>query len=277
MTRRHRPTTGYPSISLACISGSCSVPNQVPTAIIPSPPWFFFPCIHLIGDHSAGFVLKVWNFKFDVFPHPDLRGEATIPSFLLTLAWTICHLFDEMFAHFFQDCGHYRLFQLFDESFTCCDSLNSSLHPSYSYIRMEFWHLEWSLSQNRMSSAVNHEDGPFGKLPDHLLIEIFVRVPVLEWAGISCVKKRWADLFRGECLWQAALARSYPFASCATRWRGPIPRGLSKRYIIFVLCLCLQMHLCMNLLDRSFALNLWVLKLLHVVEFDVTINSAIEG
>ena len=30
----------------------------------------------------------------------------------------------------------------------------------------------------------------FGKLPDHLLIEIFIRVPVSEWAQISCVKKK---------------------------------------------------------------------------------------
>ncbi|BBG98675.1 lipid-binding serum glycoprotein family protein, partial [Prunus dulcis] len=72
-------------------------------------------------------------------------------------------------------------------------------------------------------------DSSFGKLPDHLLIEIFIRVPVSEWAQISCVKKQWANLFRGECLWQAALATTYPLANPAKRWPGPIPRGLSKR------------------------------------------------
>ncbi|PQP99290.1 uncharacterized protein Pyn_15324 [Prunus yedoensis var. nudiflora] len=72
-------------------------------------------------------------------------------------------------------------------------------------------------------------DSSFGKLPDHLLTEIFIRVPVSEWAQISCVKKQWANLFRGECLWQAALATTFPLANQAKRWPGPIPRGLSKR------------------------------------------------
>ncbi|KAJ7962664.1 Lipid-binding serum glycoprotein-like protein [Quillaja saponaria] len=70
---------------------------------------------------------------------------------------------------------------------------------------------------------------PFGKLPDHLLIEIFIRVPVSEWAQISCVKKQWAALFRCEYLWQAALIRSYPWAGQVKRWPGPIPQGLSRR------------------------------------------------
>ncbi|EXB53785.1 hypothetical protein L484_002017 [Morus notabilis] len=69
----------------------------------------------------------------------------------------------------------------------------------------------------------------FGKLPDHLLIEIFIRIPVPEWSQVSCVKKQWATLFREECLWQAALDRTYPSASRAKRWPGPIPRGLSRR------------------------------------------------
>lgn len=107
-----------------------------------------------------------------------------------------------------------------------------------------------------MSSTVDDEEGTFGKLPDHLLIEIFVQIPVSEWAGISCVKKRWANLFRGECLWQAALSRSYPFASHVKRWRGPIAQGLSKRYIVSLSsCLYLQMHPHMSLLDESFSLN----------------------
>ncbi|WCJ37156.1 lipid-binding serum glycoprotein family protein [Euphorbia peplus] len=72
-------------------------------------------------------------------------------------------------------------------------------------------------------------DNTIGKLPDHLLIEIFIRVPIAEWAQVSCVRKHWANLFSGECLWQAALNRSYPFAGQAKRWPGPIPRGSSKR------------------------------------------------
>ncbi|KAI8544845.1 hypothetical protein RHMOL_Rhmol08G0326600 [Rhododendron molle] len=73
-------------------------------------------------------------------------------------------------------------------------------------------------------------DNPIGKLPDHLLIEIFIRVPMSEWVQLSCVKKQWANLFREECLWNAALLRNFPFAGHAKRWPGPIPRGLSKRY-----------------------------------------------
>uniref|UniRef100_A0A803QZ79 F-box domain-containing protein n=1 Tax=Cannabis sativa TaxID=3483 RepID=A0A803QZ79_CANSA len=72
-------------------------------------------------------------------------------------------------------------------------------------------------------------DTSFTKLPDHLLVEIFIRIPVTEWAQICCVKKQWANLFRGECLWRAALDKSYPSASQAKRWPGPIPRGLSQR------------------------------------------------
>ncbi|XP_057968608.1 uncharacterized protein LOC131158064 [Malania oleifera] len=77
--------------------------------------------------------------------------------------------------------------------------------------------------------TVTSVDNSFGKLPDHLLIEIFVRVPVSEWAQISCVRKHWANIFRGECLWQSAVNRTFPSASQAKRWPGPIPRGLSKR------------------------------------------------
>ncbi|GKV26735.1 hypothetical protein SLEP1_g35979 [Rubroshorea leprosula] len=73
-------------------------------------------------------------------------------------------------------------------------------------------------------------DNSFGKLPDHLLIEIFIRVPVSEWGQVSCVRKQWANLFRGECLWQAALTRTFPLVSQVKRWPGPIPRGHSKRF-----------------------------------------------
>ncbi|GMH03874.1 hypothetical protein Nepgr_005713 [Nepenthes gracilis] len=72
-------------------------------------------------------------------------------------------------------------------------------------------------------------DNPFVKLPEHLLVEIFIRVPVSDWARISCVKKQWANSFRGEHLWRAALLRAYPLAGQSKRWPGPIPQGLSRR------------------------------------------------
>lgn len=81
---------------------------------------------------------------------------------------------------------------------------------------------------NAWETATSY-DNSLGKLPDHLLVEIFIRVPVTDWANVSCVKKRWSILFRGEYLWQAALLKAYPFASLEKRWPGPIPRGLSKR------------------------------------------------
>ncbi|XP_064981576.1 uncharacterized protein LOC135623031 isoform X1 [Musa acuminata AAA Group] len=69
----------------------------------------------------------------------------------------------------------------------------------------------------------------FGKLPDHLLTEIFVRVPICEWSQISCVNKHWAEMFRGESLWQTAIIRTWPFAVQRARWPGPIPRGFGIR------------------------------------------------
>ncbi|KAG2722436.1 hypothetical protein I3760_02G128900 [Carya illinoinensis] len=67
------------------------------------------------------------------------------------------------------------------------------------------------------------------KLPNHLLIEVFIRVPVSDWVQVSCVKKEWANLFCGECLWQAALVKLYPLAGQTKKWPGPIPRGPSRR------------------------------------------------
>lgn len=79
------------------------------------------------------------------------------------------------------------------------------------------------------SESATLYESSIGKLPDHLLTEIFIRVPINDWAQISCVTKHWANLFKGEYLWQAALLKTYPFANLAKRWPGPIPRGLSKR------------------------------------------------
>ncbi|XP_042048046.1 uncharacterized protein LOC121794101 isoform X2 [Salvia splendens] len=79
-------------------------------------------------------------------------------------------------------------------------------------------------------------DCPSARLPDHLLIEIFIRVPMVEWGHLACVNKYWADLFRQDCLWHAALIRCFPMAGHSERWPGPIPRGMSKRRFI-ALCM----------------------------------------
>ncbi|KAF6141791.1 hypothetical protein GIB67_027969 [Kingdonia uniflora] len=68
-------------------------------------------------------------------------------------------------------------------------------------------------------------DDEFQKIPDHLLIEIFIRVPNSNWAKISCVNKHWANIFQGETLWQAAIIKTWP------RGTGSIPRGGSCRRI----------------------------------------------
>lgn len=88
------------------------------------------------------------------------------------------------------------------------------------------------MNQNKEIVEPTIEDvSPFGKLPEDLLIEILIRVPISKWEPVSSVRKQWANLFRGECLWQAALNRTYPLASRTQRWIGPIRQGLSKRLI----------------------------------------------
>jgi len=67
------------------------------------------------------------------------------------------------------------------------------------------------------------------KLPDHLLIEILVRVRAEDWLASACVKKRWASLFRGDGLWQTALMKRWPGAGSPKRWPGPISQGSTKR------------------------------------------------
>ncbi|XP_024015782.1 putative BPI/LBP family protein At3g20270 [Eutrema salsugineum] len=86
------------------------------------------------------------------------------------------------------------------------------------------------MNQNKNNvELTKNEDSPLGNLPEEILIEIIIRVPISEWEQISCVRKQWANLFRGESLWQAALHRTYPLASQTKRWTGPIRQGLSKR------------------------------------------------
>ncbi|KAB2620907.1 hypothetical protein D8674_040932 [Pyrus ussuriensis x Pyrus communis] len=74
------------------------------------------------------------------------------------------------------------------------------------------------MTDNNPNDRLMSVDNSFGKFPDHLVIEIFIRVPVSKWAQISC-----------ENSWQATLAMTFPLASQAKRWPRPIPRGLSKR------------------------------------------------
>jgi hypothetical protein len=101
-----------------------------------------------------------------------------------------------------------------------------------SCIKLNIWAVVCRLlMSDNVDNNTKVDYTPFGKLPDHLLVEIFVRVPVSEWAQISCVKRQWANVFRGECLWQAALTRTYPLAHQTKRWPGPIPRGLSRRQV----------------------------------------------
>lgn len=72
------------------------------------------------------------------------------------------------------------------------------------------------------------------KLPDHVVIEIFIRTRVNDWTQISCVKKQWASLFQTECFWQAALSHIYPFFNPSQTWPGSIQPGLAKRYVIIL-------------------------------------------
>ncbi|KAG6474276.1 hypothetical protein ZIOFF_068201 [Zingiber officinale] len=90
--------------------------------------------------------------------------------------------------------------------------------------------VHWKEFAERESvTLMMHCGHEFGKLPDHLLIEIFVRLPLCEWSRISCVNKHWAAIFRGESLWQTAIIKTWPFACQRKRWPGPIPRGSSRR------------------------------------------------
>eukprot|EP00252_Welwitschia_mirabilis_P016887 TRINITY_DN3759_c0_g1_i1.p1 TRINITY_DN3759_c0_g1~~TRINITY_DN3759_c0_g1_i1.p1 ORF type:complete len:231 (+),score=54.87 TRINITY_DN3759_c0_g1_i1:269-961(+) len=76
---------------------------------------------------------------------------------------------------------------------------------------------------------MDKEENGFDRLPDHLLIEVFVKLPTSDWASVSCVQKRCATLFRSECLWKAALSKRWPAVPVEKRWPGPIGRGSSKR------------------------------------------------
>ena len=81
------------------------------------------------------------------------------------------------------------------------------------------------------SLMTDRSDGPIGRLPEHLLVEIFVHVPVCEWVQIACVNKQWASIFQGDSLWQTAIARNWPSAGLRKRWPGPIPRGSVRKEV----------------------------------------------
>ncbi|KAJ4802044.1 lipid-binding serum glycoprotein family protein [Rhynchospora pubera] len=68
-----------------------------------------------------------------------------------------------------------------------------------------------------------------GILPDHILIEIFIRLPVTQLGLVACVSKRWTGIFRGDHLWQIAIAQTWPTAVTRKRWPGPIPRSSGRR------------------------------------------------
>ena len=79
------------------------------------------------------------------------------------------------------------------------------------------------------SLMADRSDGPIGRLPEHVIIEIFIRLPVYEWVQLACVNKHWASIFQGEYMWQTAIARNWPSAGLRKRWPGPIPRGSARR------------------------------------------------
>ncbi|KAG0628166.1 hypothetical protein M758_1G006200 [Ceratodon purpureus] len=82
------------------------------------------------------------------------------------------------------------------------------------------------------------------KMPDHLLIEILVRVHTSDWIAAACVKKRWAAIFQGDGFWQIALIKRWPGAGSAKRWPGPIGRGSIKRRFT-------ALHVSSSLLSRN--------------------------
>eukprot|EP00250_Pteridium_aquilinum_P018607 c24137_g1_i1 orf=192-1040(-) len=73
---------------------------------------------------------------------------------------------------------------------------------------------------------------PFDSLPDHLTVEVLIRLPVSCWGSAACVRKKWAALFRSELLWQIALVKRWPNAEMIRRWPGPIGQGSHKRRYI---------------------------------------------
>jgi hypothetical protein len=102
-----------------------------------------------------------------------------------------------------------------------------------------------------------HEKDFFDLLPDHLVIEILVRVATPNWPMLACVHRRWAAMFRGDGLWQTALTKRWPHAGSAKRWPGPISRGSSKRCVVAPWILFAKLdHLFASLKGLSLSLSL---------------------
>lgn len=146
------------------------------------------------------------------------------PSITMTLLWS-CFLFF---------CNINEVEEIWDLLLRVSLHSETSCFCSFFYFVMTFGNSCYVFCRVLMTDDADAktteiEESPFSKLPDHLLIEIFVRVPHSEWAQISSVSKLWANLLRGESFWHTALVRTFPLASRAKRWPGPIPRGLSKR------------------------------------------------
>ena len=70
---------------------------------------------------------------------------------------------------------------------------------------------------------------PFDHLPDHVTIDVLVRLPVSCWVSVACVRKKWASLFRSEMLWQLALEYHWPCVARIRKWPGPIGCTSNKR------------------------------------------------
>lgn len=83
--------------------------------------------------------------------------------------------------------------------------------------------------KNSKRDDIYEEEIGILKVPEHLVIEIFIRAKVSDWVEISCVKKQWASVFHSECFWQAAIAHKYPLADPARTWPGPIPPPCSTK------------------------------------------------
>lgn len=93
--------------------------------------------------------------------------------------------------------------------------------------------LDYSCDSSQVMQGFESSGGdPFENLPDHLIIEVLIRLPTSCWMSAACVRKRWAALFRSEMLWQTALVKRWPGAGRIRRWPGPIGQGSHKRRYI---------------------------------------------
>ncbi|KAJ3676845.1 hypothetical protein LUZ60_002569 [Juncus effusus] len=73
------------------------------------------------------------------------------------------------------------------------------------------------------------EEGSIEILPDHILVEIFIKLPACQWAPIASVSKRFATIFRSDFLWDSAIAHTWPRSVHMKKWPGPIPRCSGRR------------------------------------------------